>query len=56
VEVPDSEAALGDWLLAVVAGSREKGFDAERALRGAVRRYQGRGGEATKREGSDAVP
>ncbi|GAB3564049.1 nucleoside triphosphate pyrophosphohydrolase [Arthrobacter alkaliphilus] len=55
-EVPDSEAELGDWLLAVVAGSREKGFDAERALRGAVRRYQGRGGEATKREGSDAVP
>jgi XTP/dITP diphosphohydrolase len=56
VEVPDSEAALGDLLLAVVAGSREKGFDAERALRGAVRRYQGRDGEATKREGSDAVP
>ncbi|WP_284981086.1 MazG nucleotide pyrophosphohydrolase domain-containing protein [Arthrobacter sp. efr-133-TYG-118] len=56
VEVPDSEAALGDLLLAVVAGSREKGFDAERALRSAVRRYQGRDGEATKREGSDAVP
>lgn len=56
VEVPESEAALGDLLLAVVAGSREKGFDAERALRGAVRRYQGRDGEATNREGSDAVP
>ncbi|MCI0142505.1 nucleotide pyrophosphohydrolase [Arthrobacter bambusae] len=55
-EVPDSEAALGDLLLAVVAGSREKGFDAERALRAAVRRYQGRDGDATKREGSDAVP
>jgi uncharacterized protein YabN with tetrapyrrole methylase and pyrophosphatase domain len=55
-EVPDSEAALGDLLLAVVAGSREKGFDAERALRAAVRRYQGREGDATKREGSDAVP
>ncbi|MBB6403670.1 MazG nucleotide pyrophosphohydrolase domain-containing protein [Arthrobacter sp. AZCC_0090] len=46
-EVPDSEAALGDLLLAVVAGSKEKGFDAERALRAAVRRYQGREGEAT---------
>lgn len=46
-EVPDSEAALGDLLLAVVAGSKEKGFDAERALRAAVRRYQGRDGEAT---------
>ncbi|GAB2734154.1 MazG nucleotide pyrophosphohydrolase domain-containing protein [Arthrobacter bambusae] len=56
VEVPDSEAALGDLLFAVVAGSREKGFDAERALRGAVRRYQGRDGEATKREEPDAVP
>jgi uncharacterized protein YabN with tetrapyrrole methylase and pyrophosphatase domain len=55
-EVPDSEAALGDLLLAVVAGSREKGFDAERALRAAVRRYQGREGDATKGEGSDAVP
>ncbi|WAH98747.1 MazG nucleotide pyrophosphohydrolase domain-containing protein [Arthrobacter sp. MMS18-M83] len=47
VEVPDSEAALGDLLLAVVAGSKEKGFDAERALRAAVRRYQGRDGGAT---------
>lgn len=46
-EVPDSEAALGDFLLAVVASSKEKGFDAERALRAAVRRYQGRDGEAT---------
>ncbi|MHC6219954.1 MazG nucleotide pyrophosphohydrolase domain-containing protein [Arthrobacter sp. MMS24-S77] len=46
-EVPDSEAALGDFLLAVVAGSKEKGFDAERALRAAVRRYQGRDDEAT---------
>ncbi|MCX2747606.1 nucleotide pyrophosphohydrolase [Arthrobacter sp. MI7-26] len=46
-EVPDSEAALGDFLLGVVAGSKERGFDAERALRAAVRRYQGRDGEAT---------
>ncbi|MFH5880357.1 MazG nucleotide pyrophosphohydrolase domain-containing protein [Arthrobacter sp. NA-172] len=46
-EVPESEAALGDLLLAVVAGSREKGFDAERALRAAVRRYQAPDGEAT---------
>ncbi|MEZ2389845.1 MazG nucleotide pyrophosphohydrolase domain-containing protein [bacterium RCC_150] len=45
--VPDSEAALGDFLLGVVAGSKEKGFDAERALRGAVRRYQGHGPDAT---------
>jgi len=55
-EVPDSEAALGDLLLAVVAGSRDKGFDAERALLAAVRRYQGRDGEATKRGEPDAVP
>ena len=44
-EVPGSESDLGDLLLAVVAGAREKGLDAERALRGAVRRYQQHGNE-----------
>jgi len=38
-----TEAELGDYLLAVAAAAREQGFDAERALRGAVRRYQGDG-------------
>jgi len=32
------EEALGDLLLAIVAASRERGWDAETALRGAVRR------------------
>jgi XTP/dITP diphosphohydrolase len=36
----DSEEELGELLLAVVGSARRKGFDAERALRGAVRRYQ----------------
>lgn len=39
--IPATEDALGELLLAVVAGAREQGLDAERALRGAVRRYQG---------------
>lgn len=39
--VPATEEALGEMLLAVVAGARVQGLDAERALRGAVRRYQG---------------
>ncbi len=38
--VPDSEEALGALLLAVVAGAREQGLDAERALRSAVRSFQ----------------
>ncbi|WP_115789309.1 MazG nucleotide pyrophosphohydrolase domain-containing protein [Arthrobacter silvisoli] len=42
VPVHETEAELGDYLLAVTAAAREQGFDAERALRGAVRRYQGR--------------
>ncbi len=39
-ETPDveTEEELGDLLLAVVGSARAKGFDAERALRGAVRR------------------
>lgn len=36
----DSEEQLGELLLAVVSAARTRGFDAERALRGAVRRYQ----------------
>jgi XTP/dITP diphosphohydrolase len=40
VETCDSENQLGDLLFAVVHAARGKGFDAERALRGAVRRYQ----------------
>jgi XTP/dITP diphosphohydrolase len=43
--VPDTEEELGELLLAVVGSARAKGFDAERALRGAVRRYQERGME-----------
>ncbi|ASN19406.1 MazG nucleotide pyrophosphohydrolase domain-containing protein [Arthrobacter sp. YN] len=38
--IPDSEEALGELLLAVVAGAREQGLDAERALRSAVRSFQ----------------
>ncbi|MFE4545246.1 MazG nucleotide pyrophosphohydrolase domain-containing protein [Arthrobacter sp. NPDC056727] len=36
----ETEAELGELLLAVVRSARSRGFDAERALRGAVRRYQ----------------
>ncbi|MBT2515125.1 MazG nucleotide pyrophosphohydrolase domain-containing protein [Arthrobacter sp. ISL-30] len=36
-----TEEDLGELLFAVVASARERGFDAERALRGAVTRYQG---------------
>ena len=39
-ETTTSEEELGELLLAVVGSARRKGFDAERALRGAVRRYQ----------------
>ena len=38
--VPATEDELGGLLFALVGGARLKGFDAERALRGAVRRYQ----------------
>ncbi len=34
----ETEAELGDMLLAVVGSARARGFDAERALRGAIRR------------------
>jgi XTP/dITP diphosphohydrolase len=39
-ETFETEEQLGDLLLAVVGTARSKGFDAERALRGSVRRYQ----------------
>lgn len=39
-EAFETEEELGELLLAVVGSARSKGFDAERALRGAVRRYQ----------------
>ena len=39
-EVAAEEAALGDALLAIVAGAQASGLDAERALRGAIRRLQ----------------
>ncbi|WP_395405069.1 MazG nucleotide pyrophosphohydrolase domain-containing protein [Arthrobacter sp. UC242_113] len=41
-ETIKTEAELGELLLAVVRSARNRGFDAERALRGAVRRYQNR--------------
>lgn len=40
IPVPATEEELGALLFAVVGSARAKGFDAERALRGAVRRYQ----------------
>lgn len=38
METPATEEELGDLLLAVVGSARAQGFDAERALRGAIRR------------------
>ena len=38
--IPATEEELGGLLFALVGGARLQGFDAERALRGAVRRYQ----------------
>ena len=40
VQVAAEEEALGDALLAIVAGAQTSGLDAERALRGAIRRLQ----------------
>jgi XTP/dITP diphosphohydrolase len=40
VQAATSEAELGELLLAVVGSARAKGFDAERALRGAIRQFQ----------------
>ncbi|WP_308799199.1 MazG family protein [Agromyces silvae] len=41
-----TEAELGDQLLAIVVTARERGLDAERALRGALRGFQDRVREA----------
>jgi XTP/dITP diphosphohydrolase len=38
--IPETEEELGELLLAVVRSAHAGGFDAERALRGAVRNYQ----------------
>jgi XTP/dITP diphosphohydrolase len=38
--IPETEEELGELLLAVVRSAHTRGFDAERALRGAVRNYQ----------------
>jgi len=47
VNVPATEEELGDMLLGIVAGARAAGLDAERALRGALRRFQvGQDGQA----------
>ena len=40
VEIPSSEEDLGDMLFALAAAARARGLDAERALRGANRRFQ----------------
>jgi XTP/dITP diphosphohydrolase len=40
VELPATEEELGDLLFGIVAGARAGGLDAERALRGALRRFQ----------------
>ena len=40
VDVPASEEDLGDMLFAIAAAARARGLDAERALRGANRRFQ----------------
>jgi MazG family protein len=47
-ETIETEAELGELLLAVVRSARNRGFDAERALRGAVRRYQNRQPETSE--------
>ncbi|WP_426979828.1 MazG nucleotide pyrophosphohydrolase domain-containing protein [Pseudarthrobacter sp. O4] len=40
VDAPATEAELGELLLGIVAAARRNGLDAERALRGAARRFQ----------------
>ncbi|MGO4806625.1 MazG nucleotide pyrophosphohydrolase domain-containing protein [Arthrobacter sp. 2MCAF15] len=40
VEMPATEEELGELLFGIVAAGRRSGFDAERALRGAGRRFQ----------------
>jgi uncharacterized protein YabN with tetrapyrrole methylase and pyrophosphatase domain len=40
VDVPGTEQELGELLFGIAAAARAKGLDAERALRGAARRFQ----------------
>ena len=40
VDIPGTEGELGDLLFGIVAAARAGGLDAERALRGALRRFQ----------------
>ena len=49
--IPENEDELGTLLLAVVRSARDNGMDAERALRAAVRRYQGDDGPQGGRSG-----
>jgi MazG family protein len=44
LEVPATEQELGELLFGIAAAARAKGLDAERALRGAARRFQDRHG------------
>ncbi|HSL37477.1 MAG TPA: nucleotide pyrophosphohydrolase, partial [Arthrobacter sp.] len=40
VDIPASEVGLGELLFSIAAAARDRGLDAERALRGANRRFQ----------------
>lgn len=40
VGIPSTEEELGNFLFGIAAAAREDGLDAERALRGAIRRFQ----------------
>ena len=40
VDIPASEEGLGELLFSIAAAARDRGLDAERALRGANRRFQ----------------
>jgi XTP/dITP diphosphohydrolase len=55
---PETEAALGDALLALVAQARARGWDAERALRDRLRRLtqEVRAAEATAGEAEGDLP
>jgi XTP/dITP diphosphohydrolase len=53
VEIPATEADLGDLLFAMAAAARARGLDAERALRGANRRFQSGQAAAQPHEPAD---
>lgn len=57
-ETPETEAALGDALLALVAQARARGWDAERALRERLRRLAQdvQAAEAVAREAEGDLP